>query len=85
MTRTLEIPEVLDAQIQAAARAQNTDAGAWLIEAARRALEAEPRETDETKRRALIRSLRGRAKGRGPTVDEFLSERQAEARVEAGL
>ena len=39
MTRTIEIPADLDAQIQAAARACNTDAGAWLLEAARRALE----------------------------------------------
>jgi hypothetical protein len=39
MTRTLDIPTDLDAQIQAAARAQNTDAGAWLLQAARRALD----------------------------------------------
>ncbi len=38
MTLKLEIPTDLDAQIQAAARAQNTDVGAWLLEAARRAL-----------------------------------------------
>ncbi len=41
MTLELEIPADLDAQIQAAARAQNTDAGAWLLEAARRALVTE--------------------------------------------
>ena len=41
MTLKIEIPTDLDAQIQAAARAQNTDAGAWLLEAARRALESE--------------------------------------------
>lgn len=39
MTRTLEIPTDLDVQIQAAARAQNTNEAAWLLEAARRALE----------------------------------------------
>ena len=42
MTLKIEIPTDLDAQIQAAARAQNTDAGAWLLEAARRALDSEP-------------------------------------------
>ena len=41
MTMKLEIPTDLDAQIQAAARAQNTDASAWLLEAARRALSSE--------------------------------------------
>lgn len=41
MTLELEIPTDLDAQIQAAARACNTDAGAWLLEAARRALDSE--------------------------------------------
>ena len=41
MTLKLEIPTDLDVQIQAAARAQNTDAGAWLLEAARRALGSE--------------------------------------------
>ena len=41
MTLKLEIPTDLDAQIQAAARAQNTDASAWLLEAARRALGSE--------------------------------------------
>ncbi len=35
-------------------------------------------------RLALLRSLRGRAKGRGPTVDEFLAERSAEAKAPAG-
>lgn len=39
MTRTFEIPTDLDAQIQAAARAQNTELGAWMLEAARRALD----------------------------------------------
>ena len=39
MTRTLDIPTDLDAQIQAAARAQNTEPGAWLLEVARRALD----------------------------------------------
>ena len=39
MTRTLDIPLELDAQIQAAARAQNTEPGTWLLEAARRALD----------------------------------------------
>ena len=41
MTLELEIPTDLDVQIQAAARACNTDAGAWLLEAARRALDSE--------------------------------------------
>ena len=41
MTLKLEIPADLDTQIQLAARAQNTDAGAWLLEAARRALDSE--------------------------------------------
>lgn len=40
MTRTLDIPTDLDAQIQAAARAQNTNEAAWLLEAARLALES---------------------------------------------
>lgn len=39
MTRTLEVPTDLDAQIQAAARAQNTEPSAWILEAARRALD----------------------------------------------
>ena len=41
MILKLEIPADLDGQIQAAARAQNTDASAWLLEAARRALSSE--------------------------------------------
>lgn len=39
MTRTLEVPTELDAQIQAAARAQNTEPSVWILEAARRALD----------------------------------------------
>ncbi len=41
MILKIEIPNNLEAQIQAAARAQNTDAGAWLLEAARRVLGSE--------------------------------------------
>lgn len=48
MTLTLEIPTDLDAQIQAAARAQNTNEAAWLLEAARRALEPDARNATNT-------------------------------------
>ncbi len=39
MTRTLEVPTDLDAQIQVAARAQNTEPSVWILDAARRALD----------------------------------------------
>lgn len=55
-TRTLEIPTDLDAQIQAAARAQNTDEAAWLLEAARRALEATREESPMAKAVAHIKA-----------------------------
>jgi hypothetical protein len=46
---------------------------------------AAPHSLSRSERVSLARSLRGRAKGRGPTVDEFLAERSAEGRSEAGL
>ncbi len=44
-------------------------------------------ERDQTPqtRRALVASLRGRSVGSGPTVDEFLDERSAEARESRDL
>jgi hypothetical protein len=69
MTRTLEIPTDLDAQIQAAARAQRTDAGAWLLEAARRALDP------DVALDALLDNLTDvrAAKGLAPLSDEQVS------------
>ncbi len=84
MTLTLEISPELEARVRDEAAALGVTPEAAALEAVRTRFAAQ-RETDETKRRALIRSLRGRAKGRGPTVDEFLAERSAEARAEAGL
>lgn len=84
MTLTLEISSELEARVRDEAAALGVTPEAATLEAVR-ARFAVRRETDETRRRALIRSLRGRAKGSGPTVDEFLAERSAEARAEAGL
>lgn len=46
---------------------------------------SDARQVSDADRRARLARLRGSVKGRGPTVDEFLEERQAEARAEAGL
>ena len=84
MTLQLELSPELEASVRNGAALLGVTPEAAALEAVRARFSVET-ETDETKRRALVRSLRGRAKGRGPTVDEFLAERQAEARAEAGL
>ena len=132
MTLTLELSPELGSQIETAARQRGTDARAFVLDAAKRALDdandAEPQAPvlspmeaaleqikanpikssgpvdavadleelratrteelaggNEADRRARLARLRGSVKGIGPTVDEFLAERQAEARREAGL
>ena len=69
MTRTLDIPLELDAQIQAAARACNTEPGAWLLEAARRALDP------DAALDALLNELTDHraAAGLAPLSDEMVS------------
>ena len=84
MTLQLELSPDLEARVRDEAALLGVTPEAAALEAVRARFTAS-RETDETKRRALVRSLRGRAKGRGPTVDEFLAERAAEARAEAGF
>ena len=82
MTLTLELSPDLEAKLRDDAASLGVTPEAAALEAVR-ARYATERETDEAKRRALVRSLHGRAKGKSPTVDEFLAERQAEARAEA--
>lgn len=82
MTLTLEIPSDVETQL----RADADRAGVPLETLAfARLTGAAPNSSSRADRVALARSLRGRAKGRGPTVDEFLAERSAEGRAEAGL
>jgi len=80
MSITLDLSPELEASIERAARLRGTDAQEFLIEAGRMAAEQA-----ETERRAAITRLRGRSKGPGPTVNDFLAERSAEGRKDAGL
>lgn len=69
MTLTLEVPTELDAQIQAAARAQNTEPSAWMLAMARRALDP------DAALDALLDGLTDQraAKGLPPLTDEQVS------------
>lgn len=94
---TLEIPTELEAKLQRAAQARGTDARTLLLEAARRLVEGAPAVTEqseseiqkaqnaETKRLAAVNRLHGYLAKSDFAVDEFLRERSAEGRKEAGL
>lgn len=75
MTLVLELPAELENDLRADAKARGVAVEAVAVERLRGDKEAA--------RRALVQSLRGRFKGRGPSVDEFLAERSAEAQAEA--
>jgi hypothetical protein len=94
---TLEIPETFAAQIEREATRRGTDAPAFLLEAARVAIEATPDGKPEAasgfpdalsgdaaqKRREAAAAGFGMFAGHGATVDEFLAARHAEAQSEA--
>lgn len=80
MSITLELTPELEATITRAAKLRGTDAQAFVLEAATRAAE-----TAEAERQAALGRLRGRLKGQGGSVNDFLAERSAEGRQEAGL
>lgn len=87
MTLTLEIPNDLSAQIEREATRRGTDAPAFLIEAARVAIEATPDaltiDAAQKRREAAAAGL-GMFAGRGLSVDEFLAARHKEAQRDAG-
>lgn len=75
---TLEIPAELGQELERIARMRGTDVTEFVIEAARQAIESEPRQIEiEARRRAVAAGL-GMFAGRGASVDEFLAERHAE-------
>ena len=87
MTRTLEIPGDLDAQIERDARERGTDPASWLIEAARfvlnsRAQKQAQARADEAARFAAIDAGFGMFAGKMGTSDEFLEQRHAEGEAD---
>lgn len=73
MTLVLELPAELETELRAAAKARGVGVEALAFERLRSKV--------NPARRALVQSLRGRAKGDSPTVDEFLAQRSAEAQT----
>ncbi len=82
MALTLEIPAELQVQIERAATARGTDAQTFLMDAARRALEAETPKSEDVSRKEAIERGFGFLRGRIASSDEFLAERHAEGRAE---
>ena len=86
MTRTLEIPPDLNAQIEREARAQGTDPASWLLEAARFVLQARaqktPTQTEQSARIATINAGFGMFAGKMGSSDEFLAQRHAEGEAD---
>ena len=82
MTLVLEIPSETEARLRSNASASGQTLEAFALTQLEQSVKTSAPPAD---RRARLVALRGSVKGSGPTVDEFLAERQAEARREAGL
>ena len=83
MSLTLEIPAELQRQLERAATARGTDVQTWLVNAARRELQAEMPTDENEKRKQAIDARFGFLRGRIGSSDEFLAERHAQARPSA--
>lgn len=80
---TLEIPTELETRLRPVADAHGQTLEAFALTQLEQAIKIPS--APQTDRRARLAALRGSVKGKGPTVDEFLAERAAEAKAEAGL
>ena len=81
---TLEIPSELETRLRPVADAHGQTLEAFALTQLEQSAKATAT-APQSDRRARLAALRGSVKGKGPTVDEFLAERHAEARAEAGL
>ena len=82
MSLTLEIPAELQRQIERAATARGTDVQTFLVNAARRELQAETPTGEDVERKEAIERGFGFLRGRVGSSDEFLAERHAQGRAE---
>ena len=82
MSLILELPAELQLQLERAATARGTDVQTFLMDAARRELQAEmPTSENITRKEAIERGF-GFLRGRIGSSDEFLAERHAQGQTE---
>lgn len=82
MSLILELPAELQTQIERAATARGTDVQTFLVNAARRELQAETTTSEDVSRKEAIERGFGFLRGRIGSSDEFLAERHAQSQAE---
>ena len=82
MSITVELSPELEARLRADAKQKGIAPETLVLETLSSYYKAP---LSSVERRARVQSLKGRFAGAGPTVDDFLAERSAEGRKDAGL